>query len=98
MKTNTKEAMDCSSRAATLAVQTDGTSDSERAEVVLERHRRSRLPSTHEGSAALSCAAIGFFFVFVFFLAMMFRIGVLETRVSPRRVIFAPLEPAIDSL
>jgi hypothetical protein len=24
--------------------------------------------------------------------------GVLETRVSPRRVIFAPLEPVIDSL
>ncbi len=76
MKANTKKALDCFSRAATLAAETDGTSGSERAKVVLEKRPPSRLPSTLEGSAALSYADIGFFFVFVFFLAMMFRIGV----------------------
>src|ERR1051325_975728 len=76
MKATTKKAMDCSSRATTLATETDGTSYSERAKVVLEKRPRPRLPSTLEGSAALSYADIGFFFVFVFFLAMMFRIGV----------------------
>jgi membrane protease YdiL (CAAX protease family) len=76
MKANTKKAMDCSSRAAALAAETDGTSGSEQARVVLEKRPCSRLPSTLEGSAALSYADIGFFFVFVFFLAMMFRIGV----------------------
>jgi membrane protease YdiL (CAAX protease family) len=76
MKANTKKAMDCSSRAATLATETDGTSGSEQAKVVLEKRPRPRLSSTLEGSAALSYADIGFFFVFVFFLAMMFRIGV----------------------
>jgi membrane protease YdiL (CAAX protease family) len=76
MKANTKKAMDCSSRTATLAAETDGTSGSEQAKVVLEKRPRSRLLSTLEGSAALSYADIGFFFVFVFFLAMMFRIGV----------------------
>ena len=76
MKATTKKAMDCSSRAATLAAETDGTSGSEQAKVVLEKRPRLRLPFTLEGSAALSYADIGFFFVFVFFLAMMFRIGV----------------------
>src|SRR5690349_14275495 len=76
MKATTKKAMDCSSRAPTLAAKTDGTSGSEQAKVVLEKRLRSRLPSTLEGSAALSYADIGFFFVSVFFLAMMFRIAV----------------------
>ncbi len=76
MKVTTKKAMDCSSRAATLAAETDGTDGSEQAEVVLKKRRRSRLPTTLEESAALSYADIGYFFVFVFFLAMMFRIGV----------------------
>ncbi len=76
MKANEKKAVDFHSRAATLAAETDGTSGSERAKVVVEKRPRTRLPSTLEGSAALSYADIGFFFVFVFFLAMMFRIGV----------------------
>ncbi len=76
MKANAKKAVDCSSRAGTLAAETDGASGSEQAKVVLEKHSRSRLPSTLEGSAALSYADIAFFFVFVFSLAMMFRIGV----------------------
>ena len=76
MKVTTKKAMDCSSHAATLAAETVGASGSAQAKVVLVKPPRSRLPSTLEGSAALSYADIGFFFVFVFFLAMMFRIGV----------------------
>src|SRR5258708_1105411 len=76
MKANTKKAVDFPSRSATLAAETEGASGSERAKVVLEKHSRPRLPSTLEGSAALSYADIGFFFVSVFFLAMMFRIGV----------------------
>src|SRR5713101_4120472 len=76
MKVTTKKAVDCSSRAATLPAETDGTSGPEQAKVVLEKRPRSRLPSTLEASAALSYADIGFFFVVVFFLAMMFRIGV----------------------
>src|SRR5260370_27415373 len=76
MKVTQKKAVDCSSRAATLAAETDGTSGPEQARVALEKRPRSRLPSTLEGSAALSYADIGFFFVFVFLLAMMFRIGV----------------------
>ncbi len=76
MKVTAKKAMDCSSRAVTLAAETDGTSGSEQAKIVLKKRPRSRLPSTLEGSAALSYADIGFFFVVVFFLAMMFRIGV----------------------
>src|SRR6266478_1142843 len=76
MKANAKKAVDCSSRAVTLAAGTDGTSGSEQVKVVLEKRPRSRLPSALEGSAALSYPDIGFFFVFVFFLAMMFRIGV----------------------
>lgn len=76
MKVTTKKAVECSSRAAILAAETDGTSGSEQAKVVLEKRPRSRLPSTLEGSAALSYADIGFFFVFVFSLAMMLRIGV----------------------
>ena len=76
MKVATKKAMDCSSRAATLAAETDGTSGTKQAKVALEKRPRPMLPSTLEGSAALSYADIGFFFVFVIFLAMMFRIGV----------------------
>lgn len=76
MKVTTKKAVDCSSRAATPAAETDGTRGLEQAKVVLKKRPRSRLPSTLEGSAALSYADISFFFVVVFFLAMMFRIGV----------------------
>ena len=76
MKANTNKAMDCSSRTVTLAAETDGTSSSEEAKVVLERRPRLGPPSTLEGNGALSYTDIGFFFVFVFFLAMMFRIGV----------------------
>src|SRR5713101_2004374 len=76
MKANRKKPADFPSLAATLAAETKGDSGSERAKVVLEKRPPSRLPSTLEGSAALSYADIGFFFVFVFFLAMMFRIGV----------------------
>jgi len=86
MKANTKKAMDCSSRAAPLAAGTDGTNGSEQATVVLEKRPRRRLPSTLEGSAALSYADIGFFFVFVFFLAMMFRIGVRLHALSQTRL------------
>src|SRR5260370_22379243 len=76
MKANTKKAVDFPSRAATLAAETEGGSGSERAKAVLEKRSRPRLLSTLEGRTALSYADIGFFFVFVFFLAMMFRIGV----------------------
>jgi membrane protease YdiL (CAAX protease family) len=76
MKVTIKKAVGCSSRAGTLAAETYGTSGSEEAKGVREKRPPSRLPSTLEGSAALSYADIGFFFVFVFFLAMMFRIGV----------------------
>lgn len=76
MKASAKKAVDFHSRAATLAAKTGGTTGSERAKIVVEKRLRTRLPSTLEGSAALSYADIGFFFVFVFFLAMMFRIGV----------------------
>lgn len=76
MNATTKKALGCSSRAATLAAETDGMSCSEQAKISLEKRPRSRLPSTLEGSAALRYADIGLFFVFVFFLAMMFRIGV----------------------
>src|SRR6266849_9161249 len=76
MNAKPKPAPDSPSRAATLAAEIEGVSGSERAKVVLEKRPRQTLPSTLEGSAALSYADIGFFFVFVFFLAMMFRIGV----------------------
>ncbi len=76
MNAKTKQAADSPSRAATLAAEIEGVSGSERAKVVLEKRPRQTLPSTLEGSAALSYADIGFFFVLVFFLAMMFRIGV----------------------
>src|SRR6266849_1530350 len=76
MNAKTKQAADSPSRAATLAAETDGASGSERAKVVLEKHSRPRLPSTFERSTALSYADVGFFFVSVFFLAMMFRIAV----------------------
>src|SRR5260370_20004932 len=76
MKANRKKPADVPSRAATLAAETEGDSGSERAKVGFEKRPHQWLPSTLEGSAALSYADIGFFFVFVFFLAMMFRIGV----------------------
>ncbi len=76
MEANTKKAVDVPLQAATLAAESKGASGSERAKVVLEKRPRPRLPSTLEGSAALRYADIGFFFVFVFLLAMMFRIGV----------------------
>lgn len=76
MKANAKKATDFSSRAATFIAETEGASDSERAKVVVEKRPHRMLPSTLEGSAALSYADVGFFFVFVFFLAMMLRIGV----------------------
>src|SRR5713101_1116658 len=76
MKANRKKPADFPSLAATLAAETKGDSGSERAKVGFEQGPRQWLPSTLEGSTALSYADIGFFFVFVFFLAMMFRIGV----------------------
>jgi membrane protease YdiL (CAAX protease family) len=86
MKVATKKAMDGSSSAGTLAAETDGTSGSEQERVVLEKRPRSRLPSTLEGSAPLSYADIGFFFVAVFFLAMMLRIGVHLHALSQTRL------------
>jgi len=86
MKANTKKLMDCSSRVVTLAAETDGTRGSEQAKGVLEKRCRPRPPSTLERSAALSYADIGFFFVFVFFLAMMFRIGVHLHALSQTRL------------
>ncbi len=68
--------MEFSTRAATLAAETEGTSGSNRAKITAEERPLRRLLSTLEGSAALSYADTGFFFVAVFFLAMMFRIGV----------------------
>src|SRR5260370_583253 len=76
MKANRKKPADVPSRAATLAAETEGDSGSERAKVGFEKRPHQWLPSTLEGSAVLSYGDIGFFFVFVFFLAMMFRIGV----------------------
>src|SRR5712664_3592593 len=76
MRANTRKVVNFHSRAATPAVETEGGSGSEQANASVEERPRRRLPSTLEGSAALRYADIGFFFVFVFFLAMMFRIGV----------------------
>ena len=86
MKANTKKALDCSWRAATLAAETDRTNGSEQAKVVLEKRPRPKVPSTLEGGAALSYADVGFFFVAVVFLAMMFRIGVQLHVVSQARL------------
>lgn len=76
MRANTRKVVDFHSRAAIPAAETEGGSGSEQANARVEERPRRRLPSTLEGSAALSYADIGFFFVLVFFLAMMFRIGV----------------------
>src|SRR5258708_26992864 len=76
MNAKTKQAADSPARAATAAAEIEGVSGSERAKVGLGKRPRSRLPSALEGSAALSYPDIGFFFVFVFFLAMTSRIGV----------------------
>jgi membrane protease YdiL (CAAX protease family) len=75
MKANARKATDFPSRAATFITETEGASDSERGKVVAEKRPRRMLPSTLEGSA-LNYADVGFFFVLVFFLAMMLRIGV----------------------
>jgi membrane protease YdiL (CAAX protease family) len=76
MKANARKAADSPSRTATFIAETEGASDSERGKVVVEKRPRRMLPSTLERSAALRYADVGFFFVFVFFLAMIFRIGV----------------------
>jgi membrane protease YdiL (CAAX protease family) len=86
MKANTKKEMDCSSRTVVLAAETDRTSSSEQAKVVLEKRGCLRLPCMLEGSAAWSDTDIGFFFVFVFFLAMMFRIGIHLHALSQTRL------------
>ena len=86
MKADTKKAVDFPSRAATLAAETRGAGRSYRARIVVEKRSRRRLPSTLEGSAALSYADIGFFFVSVFFLAMIFRIGVRLHVLHPTRL------------
>lgn len=76
MNANTKKAAEVSTRVATLAAETEGKSGSDRAKVTVEGRPRWMHQSTIEGSAALSYADVGLFFVFVFFLAMMLRIGV----------------------
>jgi hypothetical protein len=76
MKVDIKKAMDFPSRAPTLFAETDGETGSARGKVVYRKHLRLSLLSTLEGRAALNRVDIGFFFVFVFFLAMMFCIGV----------------------
>ncbi len=86
MKANTKKAVEFSTRAATLAAETEGTSGSNRAKVTVEERPLRRLLSTLEGSAALSYVDTGFFFVAVFFLAMMFRIGVHLNVLSQTRL------------
>jgi len=86
MRANAKKATEFPSRAATFTAEIDGASDSERGKVVVEKRPRRMLPSTLEGSAALSYADVGFFFVFVFFLAMMLRIGVQLHVVSQTRL------------
>lgn len=69
MKASTKTAVERSSRATTLAAEAEGASSSERAKPGVEKRPRWRLASTIEGSAALSYAGTGFFFVAVFLLA-----------------------------
>jgi len=86
MKANAKKATDFPSRAATFIAETEAASDSERRKVVVEKRPRRMPPSTLERSAALSYADVGFFFVFVFFLAMMFRIGVHLHALSQTRL------------
>src|SRR5258707_2358461 len=76
MRANTRKVVNFHSRAATVAAETEGGRGSEQANASVKDRPRRRLPSTLEGSAALSYADIGFFFVSVFFLAMIFRIGV----------------------
>jgi hypothetical protein len=86
MKANTKKAMDCSARAGTFAAETDGAGGSEQVKVAIEKGPRRRLPSTLKGSGGLSYADIGFFFVFVSFQSMMFRIGVHLHALSQTRL------------
>ena len=86
MKANARKATDFPSRTATFIAETEGASDSERGKVVVEKRPRRMLPSTLERSAALRYADVGFFFVLVFFLAMMLRIGVQLHVVSQTRL------------
>lgn len=76
MKANAKKATDLPSRTATPTAVTEGAGGSERGKVVVEKRPHRMPPSTLEESTALSYSDVGFFFVFVFFLAMMLRIGV----------------------
>ena len=76
MKANTKKAADFRSRAAAFIAETGTASGPDRASDGFEKCPRRRLPSTHEGSAALTYADTCLFFGAVLFLAMMFRIGV----------------------
>ena len=76
MKASTEKAVDFPSRTPALAAETNGASGPERAKVSVENRPGRRLPSALEGSSVLGYADISFFFVVVFFLAMMFRIGV----------------------
>jgi membrane protease YdiL (CAAX protease family) len=75
MKSNTTR-VDYPRRAASLARETKQASSVEGVKVVPDKHRRSKLPSTLEGSAALGYADVGLFFVSVYFLAVIFRVGV----------------------
>lgn len=76
MKANAKKATGFPARAANFTAEIEGASDPERGKVAVGKRPRRMFPSTLEGSAALSYADVGFFFVFVFFLAMMLRMGV----------------------
>lgn len=76
MKEDTKKVVDFPPRAGTLVGETGAAGRSDRAKILIEKCPGWRPSSTLEGSATLSYADIGFFFVSVFFLAMMFRIGV----------------------
>src|SRR6266446_2926368 len=76
MRANTRKVVDFHSRAATPAAETEGGSGSEQANASVEGAPPPEASVYLEGRAALSYADTGFFFVAVFFLAMMFRIGV----------------------
>ena len=86
MKVDIKKAMDFPSRAATFFAETDGASGSARGKDVYGKNLRLSLLSTLEGIAALNHADIGFIFVFVFYLAMMFYIGVHLHELSQTRL------------
>jgi membrane protease YdiL (CAAX protease family) len=75
MNANSKKGVGYPSQAGTLAAETAPAKSLERGEVALKK-RRARLSSTLEGSATLTYADVGLFFVSVFVLAVIFRIGV----------------------